>query len=263
MIETALLNWTLSQVLTALVIITRVGTLIFLMPIIGSTAVPVQIKALFTVMIALVLLPMVPVHPTDLPGSPLGFGIFVASEVAFGAILALFARFVFTAVQLAGQMVGIQMGMGMAGVMDPQSGVQVSPIGQFWSLTATLLFLAINGHHIFFSTLVESFQWVRPGTLHFSQATYDGLMQGMAHMFILAVKIMAPAGAALFFCHVGMGIIAKTVPQIPILVVGMPLNIGVGLLFVGLSLGYFVPLMITSFDTMGRLLPRLAQGMGM
>lgn len=263
MIETALLNWTLSQVLTALVIITRVGALIFLMPIIGSTTVPTQVKVLFTVMIALVLLPVVPVQPSDLPNSPLGFGIFVASEVAFGGILAVFARFVFAAVQLAGQMVGIQMGMGMAGVMDPQSGVQVSPIGQFWSLTATLLFLAINGHHIFFSTLVESFQWVRPGTLRLTQATYEGLMQGMAHMFVLAIKIMAPAGVALFFAHVGMGIIAKTVPQIPILVVGMPMNIGIGLLFVGLSLGYFLPLMINSFETLGRLLPRLAQGMGM
>jgi flagellar biosynthetic protein FliR len=262
MIESALLNWTLNQVLTTLVIITRVGPLLFLMPIIGSTAVPMQIKALFTLMTALVLLPVVAVGATDLPVSPLGFGIFIASEVAFGGILAILARFIFAAVQLAGQMVGIQMGMGMAGVMDPQFGVQVSPIGQFWSLTATLLFLAINGHHIFFSTLVESFQWVRPGTMRLSQATYDGIMQGMAHMFILAIKIMAPAAVALFFAHVGMGIIAKTVPQIPILIVGMPMNIGIGLLFVGLSLGYFVPLMISSFETLGRLLPRLAQGMG-
>ncbi len=263
MIESALLNWTLGQVLNVLVIITRVGALIFLMPIIGATAVPMQVKALFTLMIALVLLPVVPVGLADLPDAPLGFVIFVATEVAFGGVLALMARFIFSAVQLAGQMVGIQMGMGMAGVMDPQSGVQVSSIGQFWSLTATMLFLAINGHHIFFSTLVESFQWVRPGTMHLSQATYDGILQGMSHMFVLAVKIMAPAAAALFFCHVGMGIIAKTVPQIPILVVGMPLNIGVGLLFVGLSLGYFVPLMINSFDTLSRVLPQLAKGMGM
>ena len=87
-------------------------------------------------------------------------------------------------------------------------------------------------------------------------------MQGTLHMFVLAVKIMAPASAAIFFTHVAMGIIAKTVPQIPILIVGLPLNIAVGLIFVGLSLAYFMPLLIANFDMLGRLLPRLSMGMG-
>lgn len=86
-------------------------------------------------------------------------------------------------------------------------------------------------------------------------------MQGAAHMFLLAVKIMAPAGAALFFSHVAMGIIAKTVPQIPILIVALPLNIAIGIIFVGLSLGYFMPLLINNFDMLGNALMRLAIGM--
>ena len=263
MIDTTILNWTLGQALAALVILTRVGPLIFFMPIIGSRAVPTQVKVLFALAISLTLVTVVPVGPTDLPETPLGYGVFVIAEVLFGGILALFARFVFASVQLAGMMVGIQMGMGMAGVMDPQFGTQVSPVGQLWNLLAMLIFLMINGHHTFFSVLADSFQWVRPGGLHITQATYNSLIQETTQMFILAVKIMAPATAALFFSHVAMGVIAKTVPQIPILIVGMPLNIGIGLIFVGLSLGYFAPLMINSFETMGRLLPRLAMGLGM
>jgi flagellar biosynthetic protein FliR len=73
---------------------------------------------------------------------------------------------------------------------------------------------------------------------------------------------MAPASAAIFFTHVAMGIIAKTVPQIPILIVGLPLNIGVGLIFVGLSLTFFLPIMIKNFNMLGRLLTNLAVGMG-
>ncbi|MCB2182896.1 MAG: flagellar biosynthetic protein FliR [Desulfobulbaceae bacterium] len=262
MVNETLLNWTLNHLLIVVIVMIRVGPLIFLMPVIGSRTVPSQVKILVTVSTALILAPTVPVTVDHLPQTVAGFLIFILSETVFAGILAVFSRFVFDTVQLAGQMVGIQMGMGMSGVMDPQFGTQVSLVGQFWNLIAILIFLSISGHHLFFTTLAESFTWVKPGTLHVTQATYEGLMQGAARMFVMAVKIMAPASAAVFFSHVAMGIIAKTVPQIPILIVGMPLNIAVGFIFVGLSLAYFMPLMIGQFEMLGRLLPKLAQGLG-
>jgi len=262
MVNATLLNWTLNQFLVLVMIMIRVGPLLFLMPITGSRSVPSQVKILLTVATALVLLPVVPVQAEQMPATFSGVLLFVVSEAAFAAILAVFARLVFDAVQIAGQMVGIQMGMGMAGVMDPQFGTQVSLIGQFWNLIAILLFLGVDGHHLYIRTLQESFIWVAPGTLHIGQATFEGMMQGTSLMFIMSVKIMAPASAAVFFSHVAMGIIAKTVPQIPILIVGMPVNIAVGFIFVGLSLSYFLPLMIGQFEMLGRLLPRLAQGLG-
>ena len=262
MVDTALLNWTLNQVLIILIIMTRVGPLLFLMPVMGSEAVPVQVRVFFTVITALVLAPVVPISPADMPVTVIGFGIFVALEVVFGGILSVFVRLVFAAVETAGQMIGIQMGMGMAGVIDPQFGNQVSPVGLLWNIIAILLFLSINGHHMFFRAIVDSYNWVAPGTLLITQATFEGIMQGTLHMFVLAVKIMAPASAAIFFSHVAMGIIAKTVPQIPILIVGLPMNIAIGLVFVGLSLGYFMPLVIANFDMLGRLLPQLSMGMG-
>ena len=262
MVDTALLNWTLNQFLSLVIIITRVGPLIFFMPVLGSRSVPSQVKVLITLLISLILVPSIEVNPSDLPVTVLGFILFTASEIAFGATLAVFTRLVFAAVEISGQMVGVQMGMGMAAAMDPEFGTQVPLIGQFFNLVAILLFLSVNGHHIFFQTLVESFNWVHPGKLYLTDATYRGMMQGVAHMFVLAVKIMAPASAVLIFSHVAMGIVAKTVPQIPILMVGMPLNITLGLLFVGLSLGYFLPIMVRNFDMLGRLLPSMAMGMG-
>ena len=260
--EAALLNWTLAQILSLVIILTRVAPLLFFMPVIGSTAVPAQVKILLALMTALVLLPVVRVNPRLITGAPLGFVVLVLTEVMLGAILAVFARCVFAATEIAGQMVGVQMGMGMAGVMDPQFGTQISLIGMLWNLTAILIFLGINGHHMFFSNLVESFEWIKPGAATITKATFEGLMQGASHMFVLSVKIMAPAGAALFFTHVAMGIVAKTVPQIPIMIVGLPITLAVGLIFTGLSLAYLMPLMITNFEMLARLLPRLAMGMG-
>lgn len=260
--EAALLNWTLSQILTLVIILTRVAPLLFLMPVIGSPSVPAQVKILLSLMTALVLTSMVKVDPGLINGAPLGFVLLVLTEILLGATLAVFARFIFAAAEVAGQMVGIQMGMGVAGVLDPQFGTQVSPVGMLWNLTVILIFFSINGHHMYFSTLVESFNWLKPGAAVITKATFEGMIQGASHMFVLAVKIMAPAGAALFFAHVAMGIVAKTVPQIPILIVGLPLNIAVGLIFVGLSLAYLLPLMLTNFAMLARLLPRLAMGMG-
>jgi flagellar biosynthetic protein FliR len=262
MTETALLNWTLNNLLVMVIVMIRVGPLLFFMPVLGTKAVPNAAKMLMTIAVALAVAPSVAVIASQLPTTAMGFALFALNEICFAAILALFARLIFDAIQLAGQMISIQMGMSMAGVMDPQFGNQVSLVGQVWTMTAFLIFLAIDGHHIFFTTLAESYRWVAPGTLHLTQATYNGIMEAVSRMFIMGVKIMAPASAAIFFSHIAMGIIAKTVPQIPILIVGMPMNILIGLLFAGLSMGYFLPLMVGQFELLGRLLPRLAQGMG-
>ncbi len=262
MTDTNLLNWTLDNLLVVVIILIRVGPLLFFMPVFGSKSVPPQAKIMLCLMVALVLAPVINVSADQLPTTTLGFLLFAMNEIIFSAILSFFAGLVFSSIQLAGQMVGIQMGMGMAGVMDPQFGGQVSLVGQFWNIIAFLIFLTVGGHHIFFRTIVESYTWVAPGTLHLSEATFNGVIKGISHMFALAIQIMAPAGAAVFFCHVGMGIIAKTVPQVPVLIVGMPVNIVVGFIFVGLSLQYFMPLMIKEFHMLDILLPKLAQGMG-
>ncbi|MFC1513139.1 flagellar biosynthetic protein FliR [Thermodesulfobacteriota bacterium] len=262
MVDTALLNWTLNNILALVAIMARVGPLIFLMPIIGSKSVPPQTKALFTLITSLVLLPVVPVTGAALPLSTVGLVVFMAKEILFVAILAIFANLVFAAVETAGQMVSMQMGFAMAGVMDPQHGSQVAIIGFFWHMIAALIFLSVDGHHLFFRTLVESFTWVHPGGLNISQASYEGIIQGVGHMFILAVKIIAPVGTVLFFSDVAMGILAKVSPQIPVMLVAMPAKIAIGFIFVGLSLDLFLPLMIQNFDMLGRLLPKLAMGLG-
>ena len=260
--DTALLHWTLDHILTLLVIMTRVGPLIFMLPVIGSSSVPVQVKVLFSLATSLILLPVVSVSASLLPTTAVGFAVFVSVEVAFGAILGFFARLVFDATDLAGQMVSISMGMGMAGTMDPDNGTQVSLVGTLWNIVAILIFLGINGHHLFFRTLVESFIWVTPGSIHLGQATLRGIMSGVVQMFVLGIQIMAPAAVALFMSHVAMGVIAKTVPQVPIMMVAMPLNIGIGFVFVGLSMSYLLPLMTKNFELMGQTLTKLAIGMG-
>ncbi len=262
MVETALLHWTIDHVLSLMLIMLRVGPMIFLMPVIGSSSVPTPVKGLFTLAVALVLLPVVRLPASLMPATATGVLTMALTEFAFAATLALFARFLFAATDLAGQMVSISMGMGMAGTMDPQFGTQVSLISYFWNILVILIFLGINGHHVFFRVMVESFQWLRPGSVHLTDATFRGVVGGITHMFVLAIQIMAPAAVALFLANVAMGIIAKTVPQVPVMIVAMPLNIAIGFLFIALSLQYILPLMIKNFDQLARQLTLLGMGMG-
>lgn len=263
MVDATLLNWSLEHIMRVLVVMVRIGPLLFLMPVFSARGLPAQVKILVVVMTSLALAHMIPVNAADLPQTPMGFALFAVRELVFAAILALFVRFVFAAVETAGQVVGVQMGMGMAGVMDPQYGNQVSPVGMLWTIATILIFLGINGHHIFFKAMVHSYQWVGPGELGLlSLPSYEAIMDGATQMFVLAVMIMAPTSVAVFFSHVAMGIIAKVVPQIPILIVGMPMNIAIGLVFAGLSMNYFLPLIVSRFEMIGRLLPKLGAGLG-
>ncbi len=260
--ELALINFTLDRMLRLMMVFIRVAPLIFFMPVTGSRGVPIQARVLCAFAVAMVLAPVVPLSTDALPQNGAGIVLFVGKEIILGAILALFARLIFGAVETAGQMAGIQMGLGIAGTMDPQSGTQISLVGYFWNICAVLIFLAIDGHHLFFRTMMESFRFLPPGELHISQATFEGMVRGGSWMFVMTVKIMAPVTASLFLSHVAMGIIAKTVPQIPILIVALPLNIGLGLTFTGLCLVFLTPLLINGFATMGRLLTQLAIGLG-
>jgi len=262
MIDAGLFHWTLSHLLKLLVVMTRVGPLVFLMPVIGNNSVPPQVKALFTLVLSLILVPAVNVSASAMPNSPIGYAVFVGCEVAFAAILSILARLVFDATDLAGQVVSISMGMGMAGTMDPEFGVQVSLVGFLWNLIAILIFLAIDGHHFILRLLVESFDWLHPGTIRLTDATFEGIMKGSTHMFVLGIQIMAPAAVALFFAHVAMGIVAKIVPQIPIMLVAMPVNIALGFTFVLLSMGYLLPLFIKNFNAYSQAMAHLGRGMG-
>jgi flagellar biosynthetic protein FliR len=105
-----------------------------------------------------------------------------------------------------------------------------------------LLFLAVNAHHIFIAAIAESYQRVNPLTIHFSGEMLENLIRLSKDIFVIAVKISAPVMAVLLFTNVAMGVVARTVPQMNIFIVSFPLQISIGLLFIGVSAPLFVKL---------------------
>ena len=153
--------------------------------------------------------------------------------------------------QLAGQLVGFQMGFGIVNVIDPQTSAQVSIIAQFENIITLLTFLALNAHHWFIMAIAKSFEVVPLLTFSFTNSLMEALLRLSCDMFVVAAKVAAPIIAILLFTSVALGLLARTVPQMNIFIVGFPLKLAIGLLAVGLTL----PLLST-------LLRNLFQGLG-
>jgi flagellar biosynthetic protein FliR len=217
----------------------RVGALVLFVPILGSRQVPSSMKIGFILFLSIVIFPLVEGRPLPEPRGIFDLAIFLISDVTIGLGIAFITRLIFTAVQIAGTVVDFQMGFGVVNVIDPQTDTQVSVTAQFHNIIAVLIFLAVDAHHFIIQAIVESFLIINPAEISFADITPGYMLHLFSGTFTTAVKIAAPIMANLFFLSVGLGLVARTVPQMNVFIVGFPLQIGVGLLMVGLSISFF------------------------
>ncbi|MCU0578150.1 MAG: flagellar biosynthetic protein FliR [Desulfobacterota bacterium] len=247
-----LLNWTLQQFQSFAIVLIRVASILFLMPLLGTRYVPVLVKVGLALVISLILLPLVAVEVQGRLFEPAGFVFYLIAELMIGLCLGLAVKLIFAGIQLAGEFLGYQMGLAMASLIDPQSGLNTTVVAEFNYLAGLLLFLALDGHHWFFKALVESFREIVPGGWQMKTGLYHYLLQLSGKMFVVAVKLAAPVTAIILFTQIALGLTAKMVPQINLLMASFPLTIGLGLLFWLLSLDLFAPYLQSLFDQTGR-----------
>jgi flagellar biosynthesis protein FliR len=244
---------TLEQMQVFFWVFIRVGALIFMLPLFGATGIPSLWKAGLSFLLAVIIVPLVPMTLT-FPESDLGILLGVCSEILISFLLAILAKLFLASVQLAGQFLGFQMGFNVASVMDPQTGGQSTVISQFLYIFTILLFFSINGHHLFIRAMVESFQAVPPLSFRLSPSLMKVLVKISGEMFLIAIKMAAPILVALFLSNLCLGIVARTVPQVNILMIGFPLNIALGLILLGVTLNNLSPFLVGLIRRMGSVL---------
>jgi flagellar biosynthetic protein FliR len=225
----------------------RTGAFLMALPLVNAPSVPVFFRIGLTFVVSLLLFPVLNLGPLPVLADAFSLAIAAAGEILLGVLAGMSIRLVFEGVQLAGQLMGYQMGMAIAEVIDPATEDQVALLAQFISLMATLIFLIINGHHGFIRTLVQSYELVPPLGFHVNGPVLEGMVRLSAEMFIIGLKAGAPVVVALMLATVAFGLVARAVPQMNIFMVSMPLSIAVGLIFLGLSLpnmsGYITDLL--------------------
>ncbi|MGD8470964.1 MAG: flagellar biosynthetic protein FliR [Desulfobacterales bacterium] len=244
----------LIQLQVLFLIFLRVGAILMSMPIFNSKSIPILVKLGLALAASIVLYPLVDQTAFPVLRDLGSFAIGAAAEILLGISIGTAINLIFVGLQMAGQISGYQMGLALAQVMDPSAGQQVPLLSQFFQLFAFLIFLTINAHHWFLMALAESFQLVPPFGFKISGSLIEQLIQFGGHMFVITIKVGAPVIAALLLTSVAFGLIARTVPQMNVFLVAMPLKIFIGLLFIGFSLPYLSSFLKTIFSNLNNMI---------
>jgi flagellar biosynthetic protein FliR len=219
-----------------LLVLMRVTIVLFMLPIFSTTLFPSLTKMAFALVLSLLLYSVVQVDISRFPMNVIDTGRLVIMELMMGVTLGLCVRLFFAIVQFAGQIVGFQMGFAMINVVDPQTGSNVSIMDQLGYWVCVLVFLTMNGHHVMFLSLIDSFSVVPIGFFIIQKVMVVKMLSLGADVFILGIKIGAPIIAALILTSSAFGLVARFSPQMNVMIVAFPLKILVGLLFFGLLL---------------------------
>ncbi len=210
-----------------LLILLRVSALLIVAPIFGHRLFLARAKVGLAVMVSMVIFPIV--DRFDVPVGFLPYAVMMVGEVIMGLVIGYAVLLLFIGIQFAGQLAGLQMGFGIVNVIDPASHDQVSIIGQFLNILAILLMLTLDGHHTILNGLMTSFDAVPLGGVVLKTPVAHKMISLTAEVFVIAIKVSAPIMIALFLISTAMGVLARTVPQMNVFIVGFPVQLAVGM----------------------------------
>lgn len=211
-------------------------------PVLGARGSPMRVKVGFAIVITIVIAPTLKDIPQVDPGSAMGL-LIVAQQVAIGLSMGMAMRIVFSAVEMAGNLVGLQMGLGFATFFDPQNSSQTPVVGSFLGMLAILVFLSLNGHQLMIEAVAHSFRELPILAQPHSAAGWKTLVRWGREIFLGGVLLSLPVIAALLITNISIGIMTRAAPQLNIFAVGFPITLLAGFAVLSLSLPYFTPLL--------------------
>ena len=234
---------------------TRIAALIAASPVFGHTALPARVKIGLAAFVTLIVAPALPAMPQATVFSAAGVWI-MAMQLLIGAALGITMQLVFAAVEMAGTLVGLQMGLGFATFFDPSSNASAQVISSFLNMIAVLAFLAFNGHLQMIAALIASFQSVPIAAAMYGPPGLRTLVEWGGAIFTAGLLLSLPVVIALLVANLSLGILNRAAPQIGVFQIGFSVTLLVGMLLLMLMLPNMIPffarLIETGVDEMGR-----------
>jgi len=212
-----------------LLVFTRISGMFTTAPFLGNRIIPGNVRIGLAFLFALLLTPFVPLPAGGLPDNVFSYFLILGNELMLGLAVGLIATLTFLAIQLAGEMIDMQMGFAMVNVIDPLYGIQVPLMGNFLYILALMVMLLTNSHHLLLWGIQRSFVIAPAAGFGFTRASAQIVIDNFAGLFAVALSICAPVVGILLLTSVALGIISRTMPQMNVFIVGMPLKIIVGL----------------------------------
>ena len=223
------------NVTTFFLLFIRWSALIAFLPVFNFQTIPNLIKASFVFWFTIITFPMVQIINFE----PTLTNIFLSiiNEITFGFFTGIALQIVFMILQFTGQLISAVMGLTMANIVDPNSGIQTPVISQFLTMVATLIFLAVNGHHLMLLMIAHSLQSIPFGEFFNMKGMGEYLMHEMMRFFVLGFSLAFPITAISLLSDIIFGMIMKSMPQFNLLVIGFPIKIGLSFMVIITILG--------------------------
>lgn len=220
----------------------RVLALLATAPVLGHLSIPIRVKIGLGLLITIIVAPTVgPLPQVEL--SSLSGLLVLSQQILIGLAMGFAMRIVFSAVELAGEIAGLQMGLGFATFFTAQGDGSSLVVGKFLGLLATLTFLSLNGHLLMLSVLAESFTAFPISVEPFSGMGWKRLVEWGSTIFMAGLQLALPVVAALLIVNLALGILTRASPQLNVFAVGFPITLMVGMAALMLSLPYFIPVL--------------------
>ncbi|ABR48857.1 flagellar biosynthetic protein FliR [Alkaliphilus metalliredigens QYMF] len=241
----------LSNIDIFILLIVRISGIFIIAPIFSRNNIPMMSKIIFSVFLALIILPLVTISEDFAANTFFALMVYAIQEFALGITIGFIGSIYFSTFYLAGMIVDTQIGFGMVNVFDPQMNTQLPIMGNVYNLLISLVFLAVNGHHLLIKAMFDSYDVLPIGfQFQVSEALIMHLTIIFMEIFMMAFKLSAPILATIFLANVLLGILARTMPQMNVFIVGMPLKIIVGLVTIMIALPFLVPFGNALFEKM-------------
>lgn len=239
--------------------LTRVLGLMAIAPLFGNRSVPARVRIGLALLVTFLLAPGLGEPPALAPGS--GAGLLVAArELVIGLAMGFAMRIVFAAIDLAGELAGLQMGLGFASLYDPQRASDNPVLAAFLGVVATLAFLSFNGHLMLIAVLAGSFELLPVASAPLGAPGMHTLVLWGGKIFFAGLLLALPLLAALLVANLALGMLARAAPQLNLFAIGFPLTLGVGLAGFALLLPYLEPSLERLFEDGFSAMLRFAAG---
>lgn len=232
-------QWIVSQgaeVVTFLLVFARAGALIVAAPFWGSRMVPIVVRTWIAAVLAIATYPLV--SSVALPGgiNLLSLTLALLGEVFLGLVLGWSAQLVFAGLRFAGQLIEMKSGLGFVQLVDPHEGGSTGLFSAFLELLAGLVFFALNGHHLLVQALSQSYAVFPLAGEKFAARLLQGLIGSGGQIFTIGLRVSAPVVIGLLLSDIVLGIMSRAIPQMNIFMVAQPLQFGLAMVLLMLSL---------------------------
>ena len=229
------LGFSMAQLEAFLLIFIRMTGLFVLSPIFGRRNLPTLFKIGFSLFLTIIFINTVEVPQINFFDNMYMYVLFVVKELVVGMIIGYVTYVIMSALYLAGQLIDMQVGFGMVNVIDPMTNIQVPLTSNFYYMYVILIFLSMNGHHMIIRALFESFNMIPVEQITFNTGLMENIIMIMRDMFSVAIRIASPIIAAIFVVDVILGVLSRTMPEMNVFMLGMPVKIVVGLLVISIT----------------------------